>query len=122
MPTMTDLVERSGDLKGELLDFALSPRFARAFRQAQKQYFRMPGSDESGIVNCLDLKQPDFSWERDGEFLLRRYKASYFEQPVLPSVIPIGETLARTQMAASEPARPRPNYRPARRGKRGRSR
>lgn len=68
------------------------------------------------------LKQPDFSWERDGEFLLRRYKASYFEQPVLPSVIPIGETLARTQMAASEPARPRPNYRPARRGKRGRSR
>ncbi|HEY7068012.1 MAG TPA: hypothetical protein VII06_41555 [Chloroflexota bacterium] len=47
------------------------------------------------------LKQPDFSWERDGEALLRRYKASYFERPALPSVTPISEALARAQIAAS---------------------
>lgn len=76
MPTMTDLVERSGDLKGELIDYALSPRFARAFSQAQKQYFRMPGSDESGIVNCLDwfaLQAP----LPDGRTVLEHFAAEH---------------------------------------------
>jgi hypothetical protein len=47
------------------------------------------------------LNQPDFSWERDGEALLPRYKASYLERPVPPSVTPVGEALARAQIAAS---------------------
>ncbi len=35
------------------------------------------------------LKQPDFSWERDGEALLRRAKPRFYEEPPLPSVIPV---------------------------------
>lgn len=50
------------------------------------------------------LGRPRFSWERDGEALLRRYKASYFERPVPPGVIPLSETLARAHLAAA-PAR-----------------
>jgi len=40
------------------------------------------------------LRRPGFSWERDGEALLRRYKASWFERPVVPSVVPVGAELA----------------------------
>lgn len=47
------------------------------------------------------LKQPDFSWERDGEALLRHYKASYFERPALPCIVPVSELLARGQLGAS---------------------
>ena len=53
------------------------------------------------------LKQRDFSWERDGETLLRRHKPGYFKQPVLPSITVLGERLARAQMAANEPPRKR---------------
>ena len=45
------------------------------------------------------LRQPTLSWDQDGEALLRRYKASYFEQPVLPSVTPVSQALARAQLA-----------------------
>lgn len=48
------------------------------------------------------LRQADFAWERDGEALLRRHKASYFAQPVLPSVTPITRPLARAQLAAPD--------------------
>lgn len=47
------------------------------------------------------LKKPGFSWERDGEALLRRYKASYFERPTLPSVTPISGKLARAHVSGS---------------------
>jgi hypothetical protein len=47
------------------------------------------------------LKQPHFSWERDGEALLRQYKAGYFARPVLPSVVPVSGTVARAQMQAA---------------------
>lgn len=40
------------------------------------------------------LRRPEFSWERDGEALLRQYKASWFERPVLPSVTPISQALS----------------------------
>lgn len=65
------------------------------------------------------LKQPNFSWERDGEALLRKHKAEFFEQPALPSVMPISDPLAQAARANSEPDRPRPNYQPARRRKKG---
>jgi hypothetical protein len=65
------------------------------------------------------LKQPRFSWERDSEALLQRYKASFFEQPLLPSVMPVSERLARAAMTAAANDRPQPDYRPARRRKQG---
>lgn len=36
------------------------------------------------------LKKPSFSWERDGEALLRRYKRDYYENPPLPHTVPVG--------------------------------
>lgn len=55
------------------------------------------------------LGKPGFSWERDGETLLRRYKAAYFKQPVLPGLTVLSDPLARAQMSATEtgPSRPR---------------
>ncbi len=55
--------------------------------------------DRASRVFQQVLRQRDFSWERDGEALLRRYKASYFDQPVLPSVTPLSDRLSRAQIA-----------------------
>jgi hypothetical protein len=65
------------------------------------------------------LQQPDFAWERDGEALLRRYKASYFERPSLPGVVPVSESTARELLAGVQAERT-----PGRRsqGRRSRSR
>jgi hypothetical protein len=65
------------------------------------------------------LKNRDFSWERDGEALLRRYKAEFFAQPLLPSVMPVSERLSRAAMSAATSERPPADYRPARRRKKG---
>jgi hypothetical protein len=46
------------------------------------------------------LQRPRFVWDRDGEALLRRHKAEYFAHPVLPSVTPISESLARAQLTS----------------------
>ncbi|GAA3813177.1 hypothetical protein GCM10022226_37370 [Sphaerisporangium flaviroseum] len=35
------------------------------------------------------LKKPGFSWERDGEALLRKHKPGWFASPPLPKVIPV---------------------------------
>jgi hypothetical protein len=43
------------------------------------------------------LKQPAFCWERDGEAMLRRYKASYYQQPVTPRIVPLSSALAPWQ-------------------------
>ena len=74
------------------------------------------------------LNKPRFSWDRGGEALLRKHKASFYDQPVLPSVTPLSEHLSRAQVTAPEPDRPRSDWRPGRqqksgvRGKRRRSR
>ncbi|WP_329787404.1 hypothetical protein V1227_21635 [Lentzea sp. DG1S-22] len=39
------------------------------------------------------LNKPRFSWERDGEPLLRRTKRAHFERPAYPSVTPASERL-----------------------------
>lgn len=75
--------------------------------------------ERASQVFQLALKQPRFSWERDGEALLRKHKAEFFAQPVLPSVLPMSGPLAQAARADSEPDRPRPNYRPASRRKKG---
>lgn len=46
------------------------------------------------------LRRPRFHWGRDGEALLRTYKARYFERPRRPSVIPVGRDLALAQIRA----------------------
>jgi hypothetical protein len=53
-----------------------------------------PDPERASRVFRRVLKRPGFSWERDGEALLRRYKASWFERPVLPSVTPISQALS----------------------------
>ncbi|WP_049572382.1 hypothetical protein [Nonomuraea sp. SBT364] len=35
------------------------------------------------------LKKPGFSWDRDGEALLRKHKPTWFDGPVLPRMIPV---------------------------------
>jgi hypothetical protein len=53
-----------------------------------------PDPERASRVFRRVLKRPGFSWERDGEALLREYKASWFERPVLPSVTPISRVLS----------------------------
>jgi hypothetical protein len=53
-----------------------------------------PDAERASRVFRRVLKRPGFSWERDGEALLRRYKASWFERPVLPSVTPMSQALS----------------------------
>ncbi|MGH2618868.1 MAG: hypothetical protein ACRDJC_26870 [Thermomicrobiales bacterium] len=60
------------------------------------------------------LKQPSFTWERDGEALLRQHKASDSEKPVLPSVMPVSTRLARVTMTPPKRDRATPNVQPAR--------
>jgi hypothetical protein len=64
------------------------------------------------------LKRPRFSWSRDGEALLRKHKASFYKEPMLPSVTPLSEHLSRVQMTP-EPERSLPDWRPGRRQKSG---
>jgi hypothetical protein len=49
------------------------------------------------------LKRPGFSWERDGDALLRDRKASYFEHPPIPSVIPVGDKLTQASLSQTSP-------------------
>jgi hypothetical protein len=60
------------------------------------------------------LWRPGFSWERDGEALLRRYKASWFQRPVVPSVVPVGAGLAGVGQPGRRPRKRR--WRPSRPG------
>jgi hypothetical protein len=56
------------------------------------------------------LRKPRFSWERDGEALLRRRKLSYVGRTFLPSCAPMGDALAdeiiRSQAGAVTATRP----------------
>ena len=59
------------------------------------------------------LQEPGFSWERDGEALLRQYKAEEYGRPALPKVTPISSKLAGERLAGStersmEPGRDSP--------------
>jgi hypothetical protein len=68
-----------------------------------------PDPERASRVFRQVLRRPEFSWERDGEALLRRFKASWFERPAVPSVVPVGPVLAD----AGKPGR-----RPRKRGRR----
>ena len=65
----------------------------------------------------LVLRRKRFSWERDGEAILKRYKPSYFERPMLPSVTPLSDRLTRAHLAddnakSAPSARRRSGHRP----------
>lgn len=65
------------------------------------------------------LKRRDFSWERDGEALLRQHKAEHFERPPLPSTAPLSARLAQAKL--SRPASGTPaarHHQPSKRSKR----
>ncbi len=50
-----ELVERSGDLKREVLEFAMTPRFERALRQQlQSRYGKVVVADEQELDNFFD--------------------------------------------------------------------
>jgi hypothetical protein len=86
-----------------LEDSSVSPRVLRRLAD------RNP--ERASRVFQQVLKRPRFSWDRDGEALLRRYKASYFQRPVLPSITPLSETLARAHLTASSALDPAPGRR-----------
>ncbi len=79
-----------------LEDSSISPRLLRRLAEQDPQR-------ASRLFQRL-LKQPHFSWEQDGEALLRRYKADYFAHPVLPSITPISEGLAQAHITAGSAA------------------
>ena len=58
------------------------------------------GSDAADRVFQKLLKKPRFSWERDGEALLRKYKADWYANPPLPRVTPTSPALTRRFEAA----------------------
>jgi len=108
----------------------------RRHRQAVSDYLKEPSisplplrrlaernPERASRVLARVLKQPGFSWSRDGEALPRRSKPTSFEDPILPGVIPVGDKLDRADMAASGAGgsssgqRP-PGRRPRRRSKR----
>jgi hypothetical protein len=71
------------------------------------------------------LKRPTFSWERDGDALLRERKVSYFVQPPIPSIIPLSDRLTRATLDQIEPNtrhKKQPARKPARRAARSRKR
>ena len=104
----------------------------RRHREAVLDYLDEPGFSPLPIRRLADpdpgrasrvfqilLKHPGFSWERDGEALLRARKASWFELPPLPSVVPVSGTLAEAQAAAGlDRVREGLSSRQARRGRR----
>lgn len=48
---------------------------------------------KAGQVFGKLLNKPGFSWERNGESLLRRHKRDHFERPTYPSITPASERL-----------------------------
>ena len=81
MAVSTELLERSGDLKGEILDYARQRRFARELEPVlDRQYGWDTEIDEATFINALDwfVRQHRL---RDG-----RAGVEYFvaEHPELP--------------------------------------
>jgi len=77
---------------GYLKDPSVSPLALRRLAE--------PDAERAGRVFQQVLRRPGFSWERDGEALLRRHKADWFERTVLPSVVPVGPTLVDPEQPA----------------------
>jgi hypothetical protein len=82
----------SGYLRGE----GVSPIPIRRLAEANPA--------KASLVFQKLLKKPRFTWERDGEALLRRYKADWYAEPRLPCVIPApSEVIRRFRVGGSAP-------------------
>jgi hypothetical protein len=98
---------------------------ARDPARASEVFRQVLGSEgKPGLLQRASGQRP-VDWERDGEALLRRYKPSYFDRPVLPSVTPVNEQLApmmaATRRGAGRPAPvPRPKKKDRKQGRRRR--
>ncbi len=85
-------------LLNSLRDPATSPRLLSRLAA------RDPGK-ASRLFQLL-LRRPDFSWDHDGDELLREYKGEYFRQPVVPTIVVTSDAVARARVtAAAEGAR-----------------
>ncbi|MFI1972863.1 hypothetical protein BLA24_30855 [Streptomyces cinnamoneus] len=73
-------------LRDYLNDDSVSPMVIRRLVQ------RHPANADA-VFRSL-LRKPAFSWERDGEELLRRRKKSHYDREPLPSITPVGTRLA----------------------------
>jgi len=59
-----------------------------------------PDPERASQVLAYVLNKPKFRWDRDGEALLRKHKPHCFQTPPLPSIVPLGEPLARALRVA----------------------
>lgn len=85
-PTLAKDRTRLAQMRDYLNDDSISPL---AFRRLAERH--PDGADR--VFQAL-LRKPGFSWERDGENLLRRRKKSFFDREPTPSIAVIGERLA----------------------------
>ena len=98
---------------------------ARDPARASEVFRRVLGSEGKPGLLQRAIGQRPINWERDGEALLRRYKPSYFDRPVLPSVTPVNQQLAQmmaeTRRGTGRPApAPRPKKKDRKKGRRRR--
>ena len=98
---------------------------ARDPARASEVFRQVLGSEGKPGLLQRAIGQRPVDWERDGEALLRRYKPSYFDRPVLPSVTPVNQQLAQmmaeTRRGAGRPApAPGPKKQDRKKGRRRR--
>jgi hypothetical protein len=79
-----DPVERSGELKAELIEFSRKPRY----KQVDRDLLR------ASEVLRRALGRKSFDWQRDGEKPMRQRKRSFFERAPQPRILPISTRLA----------------------------
>jgi hypothetical protein len=80
-------------VRSYLDDATISPRVLQRLAE--------PDPERASRVMGQLLGQPDFSWEQEGEAMLQRAKASYFERPVMPGIVPLSEELARAKLGVA---------------------
>jgi hypothetical protein len=97
-PALAEEPEHQELVLSYLEDASISPRVLRRLADRDSQ--------RATHVFRRVLQRPRFVWDRDGEALLRRHKAAYFAHPVLPSVTPVNDLLARAQLTGSKTPRP----------------
>jgi len=85
-PTLVKDRARLTQLRGYLNDDSISPM---PFRRLVQRH-----PDGADVVFRALLRRSGFSWERDGEKLLRRHKKSYFDREPTPSISIVGNRLA----------------------------
>ena len=93
-PELADQSEHRKLVLDYLEDPSISPL---PFR---RQAARDPARASEVLRRVLGRRR--FSWQRDGEALMKRYKARCFERPMLPAVTPLSDRLTRAQLSATD--------------------